>query len=164
MIRGLSYQDEQQQKPEEPLDASFATVAGVYDDGLQLIFDGEGDPTNKHYRYNKSITFKTLDRVKVSKVSGTYVVEYAIGKGKISVAPKNVSGKYVTTTENAVYIKWSDPSDTVVEEQTISTWEGTYLVRNDRSFPKNEKDGTLVLNNQTRDAYMRQLAFSHLLM
>nr|DAL24629.1 MAG TPA_asm: NfeD-like C-terminal, partner-binding [Caudoviricetes sp.] len=28
--------------------------------------------------YNKSITFKVGDRVKVAKISGTYIVEYPI--------------------------------------------------------------------------------------
>lgn len=149
----LSYQDEKRRIVEEPSQANFATVVGVYEDGLQLQFDGESEATAKRYRYNKSITFKLGDRVKVTRVSGTYVAEYPIGKGKFSVAPDNVSGINATVGETEVSIQWSDPADKTVDGQLVSKWAGTYLVRNEIDFPKNETDGTQVLNSQTRDAY-----------
>ena len=149
----LSYQDEKRRIVEEPSQANFATVVGVYEDGLQLQFDGESEATAKRYRYNKSITFKLGDRVKVTRVSGTYVAEYPIGKGKFSVAPDNVSGINATAGETEVSIQWSDPADKTVDGQLVSKWAGTYLVRNEIDFPKNETDGTQVLNSQTRDAY-----------
>ena len=149
----LSYQDEKRRIVEEPSQANFATVVGVYEDGLQLQFDGESEATAKKYRYNKSITFKLGDRVKVTRISGTYVAEYPIGKGKFSVAPDNVSGINATAGETEVSIQWSDPADKTVDGQLVSKWAGTYLVRNEIDFPKNETDGTQVLNSQTRDAY-----------
>ena len=69
----LSYQDEKRRIVEEPSQANFATVVGVYEDGLQLQFDGESEATAKKYRYNKSITFKLGDRVKVTRISGVKV-------------------------------------------------------------------------------------------
>lgn len=56
----------------------FATVAGVYSDGLSLIFPGQTEPTTKHYKRNARLTFKVGDRVKVFYTSGTYIVEYPI--------------------------------------------------------------------------------------
>lgn len=58
---------------------SFATVGGVYDDGLSLIFDGEEEETQKHYLCNTSVTFAAGDRVKITQDSGTYIVEYVVG-------------------------------------------------------------------------------------
>lgn len=58
---------------------SFATVGGVYADGLSLIFDGEEEETQKHYLCNTSATFAAGDRVKLATDSGTYIVEYVVG-------------------------------------------------------------------------------------
>ena len=142
----LSYQDEKRRIVGEPSQANFATVVGVYEDGLQLQFDGETESSSKKYRYNKSITFKLGDRVKVTRVSGTYVVEYPVGKTKFSVPPDNVSGISTSVGETEVSILWSDPADKTVDGQVVSKWSGTYLVRNEVDFPKNETDGTQLLN------------------
>ena len=63
----------------EPLTRSFATVGAVYDDGLSLIFDGDEEPTAKHYLCNTAVTFQAGDRVKIAEDSGTYIVEYVVG-------------------------------------------------------------------------------------
>lgn len=57
----------------------LATVGAVYSDGLTLIFDGQTEATTKRYKRNTAITFKAGQRVKVVKISGTYIVEYPIG-------------------------------------------------------------------------------------
>ena len=50
-------------------------------------------------------------------------------------------------------IKWDDPEDTVVDGQLISTWAGTKLVRKAGSYPTNEKDGVVLVDNKVRGAY-----------
>ena len=71
---------------EQPPIYNFATVGNVYDDGLSLIFDGQENETEKHYKCNTSVFFKAGDRVKILQDSGTYVVEYVVG------APQKTSG------------------------------------------------------------------------
>jgi len=77
----LNYQEQQQLNAEsaQPKPCVFATVAAVYPKGLSLVFDGESEPSAKLYKYNKSATYNVGDRVKVTKVSGTYIVDYPIG-------------------------------------------------------------------------------------
>lgn len=65
--------------PQEPAEASFATIGAVYADGVSLIFDGETDPSEKHYLVNTACTFSAGQRVKILRDSGTYVVEYPVG-------------------------------------------------------------------------------------
>ena len=36
---------------------------------------------------------------------------------------------------NKVYIRWSDPNDSVYDHTTLSTWESTILVRNNDHYP-----------------------------
>ena len=66
----------------EPQDATFATIGAIYEDGVTLIFDGQEEPTEKHYKVNTSVVFAAGDRVKICKDSGTYVVEYTVGSPK----------------------------------------------------------------------------------
>mgnify|MGYP001864502335 FL=1 len=74
----ISYQEEQRSEMKKNKPILFAKIVAVRDDGLKLQFDGEQTPSQKYYKYNKSITFKVGDRVKVAKISGTYIVEYPI--------------------------------------------------------------------------------------
>lgn len=57
----------------------LATVAEVLTNGLKLRFDGSDAATSKIYKCNSSCSFSVGDRVKVTKCSGTYVVDYVIG-------------------------------------------------------------------------------------
>ena len=57
----------------------LATVAEVLEDGLRLQFDGSDEATSKVYKCNTSCIFAVGDRVKVTKQSGTYLVDYVIG-------------------------------------------------------------------------------------
>ena len=66
--------------PDENLPENFlATVGAVHDDGLSLILDGQTEATAKHYKCNTSATFAAGDRVKVARISGSYIVEYVVG-------------------------------------------------------------------------------------
>ena len=53
-----------------PSAAKFATVVAVSGGKATLKFDGETTATQKRY--------KSGDRVKVNKISGTYVIEYKL--------------------------------------------------------------------------------------
>lgn len=58
---------------------NFATIGQVYEDGVSLIFDGQEEPSQKHYKVNTSIRFSPGDRVKILSACGTYIVEYIVG-------------------------------------------------------------------------------------
>lgn len=61
---------------------NFATIGAVYADGVTLIFDGQTEASEKHYRCNTSVVFTAGDRVKILADSGTYVAEYVVGAPK----------------------------------------------------------------------------------
>ena len=52
-----------------------------------------------------------------------------------------------------VYIKWTDPDDLVVAGSTLAAWGGTLLVRKAGSAPVSRRDGTVVLDSKTKNAY-----------
>lgn len=61
-----------------PAAAKFATVVAVTGGKATLKFDGETAATQKGYKYNATLSLTAGDRVKVNKVSGTYVIEYKL--------------------------------------------------------------------------------------
>ena len=90
--------------------AQFATVGEVLDDGVTLIFDGQDEATDKHYRCNASVLLLPGDRVKVCKDSGTYVVEYVVGSPalRLLIPPGGASGQYLAKKGSDSYaLKWA---------------------------------------------------------
>lgn len=61
---------------------SLAAIGARYTDGVSLIFPGQTEATDKHYRCNPDVTFAGGDRVLIARVSGSYVVLCKIGKPK----------------------------------------------------------------------------------
>lgn len=67
--------------------------------------------------------------------------------------PDNVSNFIIHSGNGKLTIKWSDPRNTIVEGQTLSTWAGTKLVYKAGSYPENIKDGIVAVDNKERDKY-----------
>ena len=61
-----------------PSAAKFATVVAVSGGKATVKVDGETAVTQKGYKYNAALSLTAGDRVKVNKVSGTYVIEYKL--------------------------------------------------------------------------------------
>lgn len=93
------------EKPKAP-DFQFATVAGVTDTGVTLLFDGESEAGAKVYKTAAGVVLAPGDRVKVCRDSGTVVVEYAIGTPGSS--PAEVHGIPSGGTAGQVLTKSSD--------------------------------------------------------
>ena len=64
-----------------------------------------------------------------------------------------VSGIQTLTAAGKVYVKWTDPDDLVVAGSPLASWGGTLLVRKAGSAPVSRRDGTVVLDSKTRNAY-----------
>ena len=71
--------EDAQAEEEQSAPVSFATIGAVYQDGVSLIFDGTEEESEKHYKCNTSVPFRSGDRVKLAADSGTYVAEYVVG-------------------------------------------------------------------------------------
>lgn len=50
-------------------------------------------------------------------------------------------------------IKWKDPENTLIDGVPIAVWAGTKLVRKVGSYPTSPTDGTLLVNNTTKNAF-----------
>lgn len=110
-----SYQEEQELMQEEPQDVNFAIIDEVYDDGVSLIFPGETEPTEKHYKVNAFVVFQPGDRVRIIKDSGTYVVEYPVGNPK-----RTFSADTASTAKTADFANFADEADRLSGAVTIT--------------------------------------------
>lgn len=95
---------EEETQQAEPIIRNFATVGAVYADGVSLIFDGETEPTQKHYLCNTMMYCKAGDRVKIVEDSGTYIVEYVVG----APLQKELRGLPTGGTADQILMKMSD--------------------------------------------------------
>lgn len=75
------------------------------------------------------------------------------GTGGGGLALAGVSDIATLTAHEKVYIQWTDPKDLVVAGSTLASWGGTLLVRKAGSMPTSRRDGVIVLDSKTRDAY-----------
>ena len=64
-----------------------------------------------------------------------------------------VSNIATVISHGKAYFKWTDPNDLVVAESTLAAFAGTILVRKAGSAPVSRRDGTVVLDSKTRNAY-----------
>ena len=97
----------------EQVEVRLATVAEVTNDGVRLQFDGSDEATEKVYKCNSSCMFAQGDRVKVTKHSGTYLVDYVIGgpgEAGHGIPSGGSSGQVLAKSSNANYaVTWLTP-------------------------------------------------------
>lgn len=73
------------------------------------------------------------------------------GGGGLQLAP--VTDIETLAAAGKVYVKWTDPDDLIVAGSTLAAWAGTILVRKAGSAPISRRDGVIVLDSKTKNAY-----------
>lgn len=115
--------------------------------------------TNPPQSRNEAILKATIDgteytappqsRIEDLLVELKNVIEH--GEAKIKIG--DVQGETASTEFQTATLTWSDPSDLVLDGVTLAKWAGTKVVRKAGSAPADNTDGTLVVDNTTRNAY-----------
>lgn len=92
----------------ETSDFQLATVGAVTANGVKLIFDGTEEASDKEYRCNSAIKFSAGDRVKITKDSGTYMVDYAVGApmAKYPIPSGGSSGQVLGKGSSDYSVQW----------------------------------------------------------
>lgn len=91
---------------------SLATVASVTASGVTLIIDGEEEAGEKEYKVNAMQRIKVGDRVRIFKVSGTYLIEYVVGTpmSRYPIPAGGSDGQYLAKDRTSNYaVKWVTP-------------------------------------------------------
>lgn len=91
-------------------DIELATVAAVGTDGVTLLIDGNSEAGGKEYRVNVAQPLQAGDRVKISRISGSYVVEYVVGPPMARSIPSGGTDGQMLVKDGAdpFTVKWAD--------------------------------------------------------
>lgn len=80
-------------------------------------------------------------------------IPFGSGGGGSGIPLAQPAGVSLTNADESVVIKWTDPSDTVLEGITLAKWAGTLVVRKEDSAPVSKADGVAVLDSKIKDQY-----------
>ncbi len=67
--------------------------------------------------------------------------------------PNDVTGISITAGDTTATLKYSDPTDKEIDGVMVSRWKNTVVVMKVGSYPTSVKDGTVIIDNSTRDKY-----------
>ena len=73
--------------------------------------------------------------------------------GGATITPKPTVNPQIENGNGKVIITWEDPTDVIYDGATFSQWAGTKLVMKEDGYPTSPDDGTLLVDNTTRDKY-----------
>lgn len=96
---------------------------------------------------------------KLVKVDGTTVFlsedgVLSVKGGGSSIKPKPVSDVSIVSAKSKVTIKWTDPTDIVVDGAVLSQWQKTVLMYKQGTVPPTSlNDGTIAVEETTRNQY-----------
>lgn len=71
--------NEEEQAESQGNEIIIGTIDSVTADGVTIIIDGDDVAGQKEYKVNCCVMFASGDRVKLTRNSGTYIVDYVIG-------------------------------------------------------------------------------------
>lgn len=96
--------------PETTDDIELATVAAVGENGVTLLIDGNEESGTKEYRVNAAQLIQAGDRVKISRISGSYVVNFVVGSPmeRYPIPSGGEDGQVLTKDGSSPYaVKWA---------------------------------------------------------
>lgn len=81
------------------------------------------------------------------------ILDNTFGNLPQGVPPSNCANLRIEKNGTSVQLKWKDPSDTVIENQTVCTWAKTLIVRKAGDYPANPSEGEIIATNTIRNQY-----------
>lgn len=123
-------------------------------DGITITVDADGTlHGSSTYKLPKATT-NTLGGVKPDGKT-TFVNKDGVlsARGGATITPKPTVNPQIKNDDKKVVITWEDPTNTVIDGSTFSTWAGTKLVMKESGYPTSPDDGTVLVDNTTRDKY-----------
>ena len=129
----------------------YINLSGLahYDEKIKEVIDGKDKLKGDTLYYdegNSQLQLKSGENV----LSTVTIVG---GNGGSTFRVADVSGATVSSHKTTASLKWTDPSNVVLEGVTLAEWAGTLVVRKEGSAPSDKSDGVVVVDNTTKDAY-----------
>lgn len=135
-------------------------LSATYDDFVP--YTGDTGKLNGDVAELKAQSVKKADTISYDKSSSTLYLKSGStvlssteikSGGGATITPKPTVNPQIKNDDKKVVITWEDPTDTVIEGSTFSKWAGTKLVMKESGYPTSPDDGTVLVDNTTRDKY-----------
>lgn len=138
----------------KPSVATTESTGVVKPDGTTISVDEDGTLHGANTYELPKATIEVLGGIKPDGKT-TFVNEDGIlsSRGGATITPKPTVNPQIKNDDKKVVITWEDPTNTVIEGSTFSTWAGTKLVMKESGYPTSPDDGTVLVDNTTRDKY-----------
>lgn len=139
----------------KPSVATTESTGVVKPDGTTITIDEDGTIHGSSTYTLPIASIGTLGGIKPDGKT-TFVNEEGVLSAKgggATITPKPTVNPQIKNDDGKVIITWEDPTNTVIEGSTLSTWAGTKLVMKESGYPTSPDDGTLLVDNTTRDKY-----------
>ena len=139
----------------KPSVATTESTGVVKPDGTTITIDEDG---TLHGSNTYTLPIASTDTLGGIKPDGktTFVNEEGVLSAKgggATITPKPTVNPQIKNDDKKVIITWEDPTDTVIEGSTFSKWAGTKLVMKESGYPTSPDDGTVLVDNTTRNKY-----------
>lgn len=135
--------------------ATTESTGVVKPDGTTITIDDDG---TLHGSSTYTLPIASTEVLGGIKPDGktTFVNEEGVLSAKgggATITPKPTVNPQIKNDDKKVVITWEDPTNTVIDGSTLSTWAGTKLVMKESGYPTSPDDGTVLVDNTTRDKY-----------
>lgn len=138
------------------VDIATTSKAGIVKpDGSTIQIDEDGTIHGANTYTLPKATTKVLGGVKPDGKT-TFVDSNGVLSAKgggATITPKPTVNPKIKNDDKKVIITWQDPTNTVIDGSILSTWAGTKLVMKESGYPTSPDDGTVLVDNTTRDKY-----------
>lgn len=139
----------------KPSVATTESTGVVKPDGTTITIDEDGTLHGANTYELPKATIEVLGGIKPDGKT-TFVNEEGVLSAKgggATITPKPTVNPQIKNDDKKIVITWEDPTDTVIEGSTFSKWAGTKLVMKESGYPTSPDDGTVLVDNTTRDKY-----------
>lgn len=139
----------------KPSVATTESTGIVKPDGVTITVDADGTLHGANTYELPKATTEVLGGIKPDGKT-TFVNEEGVLSAKgggATITPKPTVNPQIKNDDKKVVITWEDPTNTVIDGSTLSTWAGTKLVMKESGYPTSPDDGTVLVDNTTRDKY-----------
>lgn len=139
----------------KPSVATTERTGVVKPDGTTITIDDDGTLHGANTYELPKATTEVLGGIKPDGKT-TFVNEEGVLSAKgggATITPKPTVNPQIKNDDKKVVITWEDPTNTVIDGSTFSTWAGTKLVMKESGYPTSPDDGTVLVDNTTRDKY-----------
>ena len=139
----------------KPSVATTESTGVVKPDGTTITIDEDGTLHGANTYELPKATTEVLGGIKPDGKT-TFVNEEGVLSAKgggATITPKPTVNPQIKNDDKKVIITWEDPTDTVIDGSTFSKWAGTKLVMKESGYPTSPDDGTVLVDNTTRDKY-----------